>query len=109
MKNVIEDNDYAKLAKLSLNQLTAFLILVFVIVVANVVLIYLIYIPNLLEPIDHLQPTTLASLESGFGKIIINLSVWLFVLFLVNMSLIRHVRNAKCLLRKMNEKYSGTE
>ncbi len=102
MKNVIQNNGYTQLTKLSLHQLVAFLALVFVIVVVNIVLMYTIYVPSLLEPLHHLQPTTLSSLEAGFGKIILNLTVWLFVLFLVNASLVRHVWNAKKLLSRID-------
>lgn len=100
MTNSIENKYYKKLASLSLTQLVIFLALILLVTTANIIAVYVVYIPDLLKPLQHLPSTSLASLESGLRKIVLNLSLWLFVLFIVNAALIYLVWCAKKYLVK---------
>ena len=90
---------YKRLDRLMLWPLVSIIALLLVIVVSQIMIFYLKYIPELLGPTEQfLSPEMLAFITTGIEKIIFNLSIWLFVLFIMNILLIYVIWNVKKLL-----------
>jgi len=99
MTDMTQNIYYKRLANLALWPIVIFLGFVLVIVVSEILVFYLKYVPDLLMPVQQSVSTrVLASLDAGINKIIIYLSVWIFALFVVNVALTYVVWNIKKLL-----------
>ncbi len=100
MLDVTQTPYYKRLDKLLLWPLVGFIGLILVIVISLICLFYLKYVPELLALLmeQSLSPEILMFIESGINKIIVNLSVWIFVLFLMNILLVYVTWNVKKLL-----------
>ncbi len=102
MIDVKQNTYYKRLAKLALWPLVGLVGLVAVIVLSLVLVFHLKYVPELLAPIEQLvSPEIAAFVASGVNKIIVSLSVWIYVLCAVNVLFIYVLWNVKKLLSKL--------
>ena len=103
MLNLTHNIYYRRLANVALWPAFAFLGIFPVIVVSVIFAFYLKYVPNLLVSMQQLvPPKMLVSLETGIYKIIVYLSVWIFVSFVINVALVYVAWNIKKLLRDLD-------
>jgi hypothetical protein len=102
MVRVKGSNYYQTLAKLPLWPVIGLICMVVVIVTSQIVVFYFRYIPALLAPAEQsLSPEILAFLSAGMHRIIVNLSVWVFVLVMVNVALIYVIGKIKRLCNEL--------
>ena len=107
MLDIKQNVYYRRLAKLALWPLVGFIGLIFVIVVSQILLFYLKYTPELLMPISQsLSPEMVVLIASGINRIIVNLSIWIFVLFVMNILLVYVIWNVKKLVVSLRERKS---
>ena len=100
MIDISQNPHYKRLNKLLLWPLVAFIGLIPVIVISLIFLFYSKYVSELpaLLGEQSLSPEILTFVISGIDKIIVNLSIWIFVLFVMNILLIYVIWNVKKLL-----------
>lgn len=105
MSDVMQSRRFNRISKLALWPLVAATSLISIIVVSQLVVFYFKYIPEILTLAAHSSPReTVIIIESGFHKIVLNLSVWIFVLLLVNSSMIYLIWNAKKVFRDIKHR-----
>ncbi len=101
---------YQKIARCSVKSLIAILVVTLTIFVIEVVVLYLKFIPLVLEPIEQLLPTSMTDmLEESFGMIIVALGVWAVLFFIMNIALIITCRNTKKFLNTADGKTEGSK
>ena len=105
MLDITQTDSYKRLDKLLLWPLIGFIGLVLVIVISLIYLIYLKHVPELMAFLmeQSLSTEALIFLESGINKIIVNLSIWIFILLLVNVLLVYVTWNTKKLLADLRK------
>lgn len=87
---------YRRLSKLILWPLVILVVIVLLMVAANILILYFKYIPEILIPVEkYLTNEQLLSMQQAIGKIVENLSLWLFILMTTNISLIYIIWNVK--------------
>ena len=97
----LQDNIYYKrLSKLALWPLVGLVVLVFFFTIGLLIVFYMKNMPDLLTLLldQSLSIEILSFVETSINRIVIYLSVWLLVLFLMNILLIYVIWNIKKLL-----------
>lgn len=96
MKIIKNNPHYIWLSRFKTAPIIIFLSLNLVVFIALMTLIYKKFIPGVLTPLnDVLTPAMIDWVSSGFDKIILWLSVWIFFFFLVGGVLARTVWNVR--------------
>ncbi len=103
MVNITQNPYYKRLDKLLLWPLVIFIGLIPVIVISLIFLFYSKYVSELFVLLtgQSLSPEILTFIESGIDKIIVNLSVWIFASFSMNVLLVYVIWNVKKLFVDM--------
>lgn len=99
MTDMKENTYYKRLSRVALWPLLGFFGLLVVIVLAQILVFHLKYVPELLAPVGQsASPEVVEFVAAGINKIIVNLSVWILALAAVNASLLYVVWNVRKLL-----------
>ena len=90
---------YRRLSKLSLWPLVAAVGLASFAVVSHIVVYYFKHVPDVMPSVEEsASPEVIASFLHAVNKIIISMSIWIFVLIILNAAFIYVVWNVKKLL-----------
>lgn len=96
--------NYIKLSKFLFKPTLIFLGVIFLLSLAQIVSLYFVYIPKYIVFFhDHLNEENLSILNDAMNKIVINISVWVFILLILNIVLINFLQSAKKLIKDIDE------
>lgn len=106
MLNITQTSYYKRLDKLLLWPLVAYISLIPVFFIFQIYLFYSKYLSEIIALLmeQSLSPEMITFVESGIHKIIINLSVWIFVLFVMNIMLVYVIWNVRKLLVEVRKR-----
>lgn len=99
MQTIKNNPHYVWLSNLKSGPIAIFLVLSFAVYIILMILIYNKFIPEILNPLNEvLTPTMTDWISAGFNKIILWLSPWIFLFFIVCGTLARTAWNTRKLL-----------
>lgn len=101
-KNIKQNRYYKRLNKLTLWPIVSFAALIFVVVTSQVLVLYLVYVPKILAPIERTaSPEQVIYIASRINNIIFDLSGWIAALIAIDVLLIYVIWNVKKLFRDL--------
>lgn len=102
--NLSENSDYIKVSKFLLKPIFIFFVMICVIVTLEVASLYFVFVPKVINSFQgEFSFEQSFALKNAMNQIIMNMSVWLIVLLVINAFLIKIVHNAKNLVKGIDK------